>query len=57
MNEVKILKNIRHPNLEMTLGVTYEKQIKTKPGNKRTTSYRFYIVTENSQYKAKQDNR
>ena len=56
MNEVRILKNIRHPNLEMTLGVTFEKQVKIKPGNKRTTSYRFYIVSENSEYKAKQDN-
>lgn len=26
--EIKILKNIRHPNIEMTLGVTFEKNTK-----------------------------
>ena len=38
----------------MTLGVTFEKQIKVNTNNKRVSTYRFYIVTENSEQKAKQ---
>lgn len=42
--EIKILKNIRHPNIEMTLGVTFEKNTKILQ-NKRVLTYNFYIVT------------
>ena len=45
LSEVQILKNIRHPNLEMHLGVTYT--IQHEEDDDKNITYRFYMITEN----------
>jgi hypothetical protein len=52
LNEVKILKNIRHPNLEMTLGVTFNKKVRVTGDNIKVATYEFFLVTQNSELQA-----
>lgn len=52
IEEVNIIKNIRHPNIEMHLGVSFKKEVKTfqVPGDilpQQEVSYKFYMVTKN----------
>ena len=47
INEIQILKNIRHPNLEMHLGVTYSVIENTDQNENKTLIYRFFMITEN----------
>lgn len=48
LTEVQILKNVRHPNLEMNLGITYTCSI-FEENDKKISTYKFYMVTENTE--------
>lgn len=56
LQEVQILSKIRHPNLEMHLGVTYMEHVQEDLENDtKVTSYKFYMVIENLEFQNQND--
>ena len=56
LQEVQILSKIRHPNLEMHLGITYMEHVQEDLENDaKVTNYKFYMVIENLEFQHQND--